>query len=299
MTDSEQEVSESLAAAGAQSAHHSLPAGITMGDDGTLYADIDALQPNPHQPRVEFESGALEELAESIREHGIIQPVTVEDAGGGTFYIITGERRTRAARLAGMTRVPVQLRQYSDEHKLEVALIENIQREDLNPIEEALAYRKLMELENLSQDEVAKRVGKNRSTITNALRLLKLPEDMQTALAGGRLTAGHARALLSVLNPADQRVLFARITGNDMSVREAEQHAAALNAGSRAGGNTKEKPKQPEKAPEIAAAEQAFIDALGTKVSLNGSLERGSIRIEYFSREDLDRLYELITGGGR
>ena len=181
MTDSEQEVSESLAAAGAQSAHHSLPAGITMGDDGTLYADIDALQPNPHQPRVEFESGALEELAESIREHGIIQPVTVEDAGGGTFYIITGERRTRAARLAGMTRVPVQLRQYSDEHKLEVALIENIQREDLNPIEEALAYRKLMELENLSQDEVAKRVGKNRSTITNALRLLKLPEDMQTA----------------------------------------------------------------------------------------------------------------------
>lgn len=298
MADSEQEVENSFSSAGAQTiSGRDLPAGITADENGILYVDIDLLKPNPHQPRIDFESDALDELAESIREHGIIQPVTIEDAGDGSFYIIAGERRTRAARIAGITKIPVLLRQYSDERKLEVALIENIQREDLNPIEEALAYRKLMEMENLSQDEVARRVGKNRSTVANVLRLLKLPEDMQTALAGGSITAGHARALLSVINPADQRVLFARIIGSEMSVRDAEQYAVSLNAGGRAGESVKEKTKSPQaKNPEIAAIEQEFIDSLGTKVTLKGSLERGSIQIEYFSREDLDRLYELIRG---
>ncbi len=273
-----------------------LPEGLVMESDGILFADVSKLVPNPHQPRAEFEADALQELADSIREHGIIQPVTVEDAGNGSFYIIAGERRTRAARLAGLTRIPVQLKKYSEERKLEIALIENIQREDLNPIEEASAYYKLMQLGNLSQDELARRVGKNRSTVANALRLLKLPEDMQHALASGLISAGHARAILSVLNPSDQRVLFGRITGSGMSVREAEQYASDLNNGSRAAGVAKKvKDKTQDISPEMVSIEQQFIDALGTKVAIKGSFERGCISIEYFSRDDLDRLYSLIA----
>lgn len=175
-----------------------LPAGIESDDDGQLWVNPSLLKPNPHQPRTEFDEEKLSELAESIREHGIIESIVVEDAGDGSFYIIAGERRTRAARIAGLEKVPVTLRKFSEQKKLEIALIENIQRDDLNDIEEAQAYYKLMELGGLTQEQVAVRVGKNRATVANAIRLLKLPEDMQNALAKGAITAGHARAILSV-----------------------------------------------------------------------------------------------------
>lgn len=259
-----------------------------------MWIDPKLLKPNPHQPRTVFVQEQLEELAESIKEHGVVQSIIIEDAGNGEFYIIAGERRTRASILAGLTKVPVQLRQFSDEKKLEVALIENIQRADLNPLEEAQAYYNLMQLGGLSQDEVAKRVGKKRSTVANAVRLLKLPEDIQASVSNGQISAGHARALLSIINPADQRILFGRIVGSALSVREAEQFANDLNNGSRAAKpqNTA-KPIVP-KDPDIVAIEQEFITSLGTKVSLKGNLNRGSLVIDYFSRQDLDRLYDIL-----
>ncbi len=257
--------------------------------------DIEKLSPNPHQPRKEFDQEALQELADSIKEHGIIQPPVVEEAGDGNYWIITGERRTRAAKLAGLTQIPVRVQKYSDIKKLEVALIENIQRENLNPLEEAQAYKDLMDLAQITQDDVAKRVGKSRSAVANSLRLLKLPEDMQKKLSTQELTAGHARALLSVTNPSDQRVLFARIMGQNLSVREAEQQAIELNGGSRAKPEPKAAPQPAEKDPNLAALEQKLIEALGTKVSIKGSLNKGTIQIEYFDRDDLDRVYNLIV----
>ncbi|MCR4938584.1 MAG: ParB/RepB/Spo0J family partition protein [Treponemataceae bacterium] len=261
---------------------------------GELEIDVEKLLPNPHQPRTEFDKDALQELADSIKEHGVIQPILAEKADGGNYYIIAGERRTRAAKLAGLKKVPVRIQSFSEEKKLEVALIENIQREDLNALEEALAYRKLMDMCNITQDEVARRVGKNRSTVTNSLRLLKLPEDMQTSLANDEISAGHARALLSVTNAADQRILFARILGQDLSVREAERQATELNGGGKA--TVKKTPKMTEKKdPDILSVEEQFIEALGTKVQLRGSLEKGSLQIDYFSRDDLDRIFQLIV----
>ena len=257
--------------------------------------EIALLKPNPQQPRTVFNQDELDELAASIKENGIIQPVTIEDAGDGFFYIIAGERRTRAAKIAGVEKIPVQLVSYSDEKKLEIALIENIQRSDLNAIEEAKAYYKLMELSGLSQDQVAAKVGKNRSTVANAIRLLKLPEDMQGALVQGKLSAGHARAILSVADATDQQILFGKIMGQGMSVRQAEEAAAALNGGSKP---KKDPPaaKPDRRDPDFANLEQQFIDVLGTKVVLKGSPERGSISIDYFSRTDLNRLYEIFTG---
>lgn len=269
-----------------------------------LFIDPSLLKPNPHQPRREFDEEALKELADSIREHGIIQPVIAEETDDGTYFIIAGERRTRAARLAGLSEIPVILKKFSEERKLEIALIENIQRENLNPIEEAEAYHQLMTMGNLSQEETAARVGKNRSTVANALRLLKLPEDIRSSLATGQISPGHARAILSILNPSDQRILFGRIVGNGLSVREAERMAAELNGGSRAGkddGGKKQKKGDDNtlKNIEVRTIEQKFIDILGTKVSVKGSLERGTIEVSYFSRDDLDRLYELINSSGQ
>ncbi len=263
-----------------------------------LFINPTLLKPNPHQPRKEFDEDALRELADSIREHGIIQPIIAEEVGDGTYYIIAGERRTRAARLAGLSKVPVIIKKYSDTRKLEIALIENIQRENLNPVEEAQAYHKLMTLGNLSQEEAAVRVGKNRSTVANSLRLLKLPEDMISSLATGQITPGHARAILSVLNPSDQRILFGRIVGNGLSVRDAERMSNELNSGSRAGYEKKEIKKTSKdvmKSFEIQNIEQKFIDVMGTKVVVKGSLDHGTIEISYFSRDDLDRLYELFV----
>ncbi|MFQ3547114.1 MAG: ParB/RepB/Spo0J family partition protein [Termitinemataceae bacterium] len=268
-----------------------------QGTQGEVWIALEKLKANPNQPRKNFDEQSLLELAASIREHGIIQPIIVEALPDGSYQIVAGERRSRAARMAGLREVPAIIRNYSDERRLEVALIENVQRSDLNPIEEAQAYKRLMELTSLSQDEVAARVGKNRSTVANALRLLKLPEDMQQALATQQMTSGHARAILSVVNPADQRVLFGKILAEAISVREAEKMAQELNGGIRASSSQQESEKVHEKAPELLAMEQRFIDVLGTKVSISGGLKRGTIKIDYYSMEDLDRLYAILVGG--
>lgn len=271
-----------------------IPDAIETDENGTLWVDPNLLKPNPHQPRQVFDEAELKELSDSIVEHGIVQPIIIEDAGDGTFYIIAGERRTRAAKMVGLKKVPVQLRKFSDEKKLEVALIENVQRSNLNPIEEAQAYYELMKVGGLNQDEVAQKVGKGRPTVANALRLLKLPEDMQNSLIVGQITSGHARALLSVENPADQRVLFGKIIASNLSVRQAEAQAASLNDGGRASKSSAKKDGARVRDPDIISIEQKFMETLGTKVSLNGGLEKGQLVIDYFSRADLDRLYQAI-----
>ena len=271
-----------------------IPDAIETDENGTLWVDPNLLKPNPHQPRQVFDEAELKELSDSIVEHGIVQPIIIEDAGDGTFYIIAGERRTRAAKIVGLKKVPVQLRKFSDEKKLEVALIENVQRSNLNPIEEAQAYYELMKVGGLNQDEVAQKVGKGRPTVANALRLLKLPEDMQNSLIVGQITSGHARALLSVENPADQRVLFGKIIASNLSVRQAEAQAASLNDGGRASKSSAKKDGARVRDPDIISIEQKFMETLGTKVSLNGGLDKGQLVIDYFSRADLDRLYQAI-----
>lgn len=273
---------------------------LQAAENGVVTVDINLVRGNPNQPRKEFEPSALAELSDSIREKGIIQPILVEKEEDGGYQIVAGERRFRAAKLAGLTEVPVIVRSFTDEDRMEIALIENVQREDLSPMEEARAYRHLMESFNLSQEEVAKKVGKQRSTVANSLRLLKLPEDMQAALGTQGLTPGHARAILSVTNPADQRLLFGRILEQGLSVREAEAMANDLNAGNRPGT------KQPtaignrpagSKSADLEFLQQKFMDVLGTKVALKGNGKKGSLEITYFSEDDLARLYELFSKG--
>lgn len=277
------------------SAHRAnLPAGIEQDENGKLWVDPDLLKPNPQQPRQEFDKEKLEELADSIKENGVIQPITIEDAKDGTFYIIAGERRTRAAKIAGVKKIPVQLSAYSEQKKLEIALIENIQRADLNPVEEAKAYYKLMELGGLKQEEVAQKVGKNRATVANAIRLLKLPEDIQTALISGQITAGHARALLMVKDKMSMHILFGKIVGQSLSVHQAEVMASEMN-NPRPKEDKKNSPKAASKDPDLVDVETKMIEKLGTKVQIKGSYEKGSIEISYFSKDDFNRLFDLIV----
>ena len=271
-----------------------LPAGISSDENGTLWVDPALLKPNPRQPRTYFDDEKLAELTESVRKEGILSPVIIEDANDGTFFIIAGERRTRAAKAAGLTKIPVQLRKYSEQRKLEVALIENIQRTDLNALEEAQAYYDLMELGNLTQDQVAERVGKNRSTVANCLRLLKLPEDIQKALVTDSISSGHARAILSLENDSDKRILFGKIIGQGLSVRQSENIAKEMKSGIPSAAKTDFK-LEPKKDPNLAALEQKLIERLGTKVQLKGGFSKGTISINYFSSEDLDRIFNLIV----
>ncbi|MDR2102394.1 MAG: ParB/RepB/Spo0J family partition protein [Treponema sp.] len=269
------------------------PAGKdTPPSGGERSVALEKLRANPSQPRKYFDDETLRELADSIREHGIIQPIIAEDAGDGTYIIVAGERRSRAARMAGLTEVPVILRDYSEEKRMEVSLVENVQRADLNPIEEAEAYKGLMDLTGLSQDEVALRVGKNRSTVANALRLLKLPKTMRQSLETGEISPGHARAILSVSDPAFQETLFREILEGNFSVREAEKRAGDLNKGEKPRSRAGDGGKRP---PEIGDMEEKFIKLLGTKVAIDGDLNRGTIRIDYYSMEDLERLYEILA----
>jgi ParB family chromosome partitioning protein len=260
---------------------------------------LEALRANPDQPRKHFGEDELRELADSILEHGIISPIIAEAAGDGSYIIIAGERRSRAARLAGLTQVPVIIRNYSDEKRMEVSLIENVQRTDLNPVEEAAAYKKIMDLTGLSQDEVAAKVGKNRSTVANALRLLKLPPDIRESLEKGDISPGHARAILSVGGVKHQLLLHKAIVAGGLSVREAEKRAAALNVQPPepgVPGIETAKPRPAGRAPELGAMEEKFIGRLGTKVVIEGDLNKGRIRIDYYSMEDLERLYEILGG---
>lgn len=273
-----------------------IPSAITVEEDGSMWIDPNLLKPNPKQPRVEFNQKQLDELCESIKENGILQPIIIEDAGDGYFYIIAGERRTRASKMAGLTKVPVQLRKFDEQQKLEMALIENIQRADLNPIEEAMAYYNLIQMGDLNQEEVAKRVGKARATVANAIRLLKLPEDIQRSLINGQLTSGHARALLMVKNDADMRVMFGKIIGSGLSVREAEALADEYNGGGRAAAKKVEKKVQKKDA-DVLNFEQELRNIFGTRdVNLKGDINKGSIVIGFDSRKDFDRIYEVLLG---
>lgn len=275
---------------------------------------VDQLRANPEQPRKQFSEEHLSELTESVREKGVIQPILAEEADDGTYLIIAGERRFRAARRAGLSRVPVLPRRFSHEEKLEIALIENLQREDLNPIDEADAYRSLMEGASLTQDELARRLGLNRSTVANALRLLRLPEDLKAEIAEGRLSAGHARAILAVDNEDGRTRLAQRIRTEALSVRQAEELAGTLSsaaakrrrsgeAGTVATG--KDAPAgtgdagdgtSQRKSPELRELEEKLLDTLGTKVVVKGSHSKGRIEIEYYSLDDLERIAGIISG---
>jgi len=247
---------------------------------------VEKLVSNPGQPRKNFDETELQELAESIKTFGIIQPIIAADNGDGAYIIIAGERRTRAARLAGLDTVPVIVRDYTDQKRLEVSLIENIQRTDLNPIEEAAAYKNLMDFSGFSQDELAARVGKNRSTVANALRLLKLPVEIQKSIEDGKVSSGHARALLSVDDEAAREKLFREILAGDVSVREAEKRASPSPA-----AHVK---KVKQQSPEIEFMAEKFIQKLGTKVVIEGSMNKGRVLIDYYSMEDLERLFDIL-----
>ena len=259
---------------------------------------LGSISASADQPRKEFRETALRELADSIREKGILQPILVEEQEKGSFKIIAGERRWRAAEIAGLKEVPVIVRSYSQEEKLEIALIENIQRDDLTPVEEARAYKELMDKAKLGQEDLAKKIGKNRSTIANALRLLKLPEDMQEALNKRELSSGHARAVLSITNQADMETLFRRIIENGLSVRDAETMAADLNKGIRSTivpvKTQGAAPPSKQKQVELREIEEKLLDIFGTKVSVSGNGKKGKIEISYFSADDLNRVYEIL-----
>jgi ParB family transcriptional regulator, chromosome partitioning protein len=267
----------------------------TIDKKSIIQVLIDSLKPNPYQPRKEFRDESLKELSDSIKLKGILQPIIIESNGDGSYTIISGERRVRAAKLAGLDVVPGILGSYSVVEKLENALIENIQREDLSPLEEATGYKKLMDTFNLSQDEISTKVGKNRSTVANMLRLLKLPKHMKDGLNNGILTQGHARAILSIANTQDQELLYNAIVENMLSVREAEHTASEINKGNKRIGKKKTKSKKSDtRIPELKDFEQKLITVLGTKVELKGSSQRGKIEISYYSMEDLERLTEII-----
>lgn len=264
---------------------------IEVSKDSVLSVPISDITPNPNQPRKQFNDDALEELSLSIKAHGIIQPILVEEYEKGKFKIIAGERRFRAALLAGLENVPVLVRDFSLLQKLEVALIENVQRENLNAIEEAQAYYYLISQSGLTQDDVAKKVGKQRSTIANSLRLLQLPEDIQDEIITGNISAGHARAILSLVNPSDRFLLKSKILENNLSVRQAELMAMNLNEGKK----LKIKKKEKIKDTTLQLVEDKFLNAFKTKIEIKGNLKKGKLEIPYSSSKELERIYSLLA----
>jgi ParB family chromosome partitioning protein len=264
--------------------------------DGVFSLPLEKIRANPNQPRKSFDADALREMADSIREHGVIQPIIVE-ADGENYAIIAGERRYRASILAGLVEIPAIVRDFSAEERLAVALIENVQRADLNPIEEAAAYKSLIELTGKNQDEIAAKVGKSRSAVTNALRLLKLPSPMRKSLETGEISSGHARALLAITDDSERERVFNEIISDDISVREAEKRAfpGEKREKNRKNGNIENEKSPQKRDPHLISMEEKFIETLGTKVHIDGDFNKGVIRIEYFSMQDLDRLYELIA----
>ena len=260
---------------------------------GILTVNVRDIDTNALQPRKQFEESSLNELAESIRVHGIVQPLIVKQKGS-RYMIIAGERRFRAARLAGLSEVPVLVADYDEAQIHEVSLIENIQRENLNPIEEAAAIRFLMKQHDMTQEEVSGRLGKSRPAIANALRLLQLPESVIDLLKSGALSAGHGRTLAGLTDNAMIEQLAKESVDQEYSVRTLEEKIKALSEKKKTVLPTKkEKTRLPA---ELAHLEESFRESLGTKVSLAGTNTRGKITIEYFSREDLERVFEKISG---
>ena len=256
---------------------------------------ISAIVPNPDQPRGEFDSNALNELAQSIRANGIIQPVAVRPLGDHKYELIAGERRWRAAKIAGLTEIPVHIHHVEHERVLEMALIENIQRSDLNPVETAQAFRQLIDQHGLSHDQLAERTGKDRSTITNFLRLLRLSEPVLDDLAHGRITVGHARALLNIVEPEAQAAASQHIIGRNLSVRETEAYVKKLTQPETSAKASEAGPAK-QLDPNIRAAVDEMAQALGTKVRLvTRTGHSGKIEVEFYSNEDLERIYSVIT----
>jgi len=257
--------------------------------EGLRMVEVDRIVPNRFQPRKRIED--LEGLATSIKENGIIQPVIVTEADG-TYHLVAGERRWRAAQMAGILKIPAILRNVSDDRRLELALVENIQRQELNPLEEARAYDRLLSELHLTHEEVAHRVGKDRSTISNQLRLLKLPEKVQGMIADGHLDGGHAKALLSLPDAPAQIRAAEKVVAGRLSVREAEEMVRRLLSGTR-----REVRKPLLRDPNIQAAEERLTRSLGTRVRIVSGRKKGTgkIEIDYYSEDELDRLFSLLV----
>lgn len=261
-----------------------------LSGGGLSEIKISEIEVNPFQPRKDFSAEALQELADSIKVHGIIQPVTVRRLSRNQFQLISGERRFQAARKAGLKSIPAYVRSADDQQMLEMSLVENIQRENLNPIEIALSYQRLLTECNLKQEQLGERVGKNRSTVTNYLRLLKLPPAIQIALRDNRLSMGHARAIISIENPDTQLVIFKRILSDDLSVRQVEEMARNLARGKdKKAGMAKHGPSR-----EISQLQGKLSTHFGTKVTVKSNGRKGEIKIPFLSIQDLNRILDLL-----
>jgi ParB family chromosome partitioning protein len=264
---------------------------IPVSEPGPTELPVDAIVPNPLQPRQKMAPEELEELAASIREHGLIQPLIVSQAADAeaSYQLIAGERRLEAAKLAGLAKVPVIIREATPQEMLELALVENIQRADLNPLEQATAYRHLMDDFGLTQEQVAERVGKSRVAVANSVRLLRLPDEIKTSLAQGQITEGHARAILALDQPDEQRKTWEAVLKRGLNVRQTEETVRRLAAGP--------KPKRPDQSssPETKALEERFREALGTKVQLFRSERGGRLVIHFYSEEELQAFYDLVV----
>ncbi len=251
--------------------------------EGAVTVKISEIEPNRDQPRKEFDSAALSELADSISQHGVLQPLLLRPMVSGGYRIVAGERRWRAARMAGLSEVPAVIREMSDTEEMLFALIENLQREDLTPLEEARGYRTLIETQGFTQEEVSQTVGKSRPTVTNAMRLLNLPEDIQAMLEKGEITAGHARTLLSFKNEEDMR-LGAQKARQGISVRELENLAKRLNE------KKTPAPRSTSRSRYYEEAQLAVGEYLGRKVKVAGTKKKGLLQIEFYGEEDLKNL---------
>jgi len=258
-----------------------------LGEEGEAIRNIalSKIKSNRYQPRKSFNEESLNELAESIKKHGVIQPIVVK-AEGENFEVIVGERRLRAAKMAGFSEIPAVVKEYRDDELLEIALIENIQREDLNPIEEAMAYKMILERQNITQEELSKRVGKSRSYIANMVRLLELPEEVKEDVSRGTISVGQAKALLGIKDQSKLLEMYRRIEKEGMSVREVE-HAVRKNVSR---GTFQSQKKEPF----IEDFENRLREKLGTKVVINYKNGRGWINIEFYSNEDLERIIEYF-----
>lgn len=255
--------------------------------DAVQYLNIHDIMPNANQPRKTFSEEKIEELSKSIKEHGIIQPIVVRKKGK-SYEIVAGERRWRAARKAELAKVPCLIRELSDEQNMLIAIIENMQREDLNPVEEAEGLNQMIVTFGMTQEQISKSVGKSRPYIANSLRLLKLPEYIKEEMAEGRLSAAHGRTLVTVEDEDVRKALCERIIKEGLSVRETEKLVSENGKGK------KRKPAARTKNPDVARVEAELKEALGTRVTINQNGKKGKIEIEFFSRDELDRLIELL-----
>jgi len=263
--------------------------------DGLQLIDTDKIWPNRAQPRERFDPQGLEELAGSMKAQGVLQPIIVRPSDGGTYELVAGERRWRASQIAGLLKIPAVVREVSDDRVLELALIENLQREDLNPLEEANAYQTLIDELGLSQQEVADRVGKQRATVANALRLLNLPPAVQELVQNGDLTAGHAKALASMTNSDAQIELARRIVKDGLTVRAVESLTRKPERARKSRAA-----RQDQRDPNVIAAEEKLQSALGTKVRIFQSKSgAGRLEFHFYSPEELSRLYQIVLGVAR